>query len=178
LIDAVVRIPQDDEQEIRLRSPFSSAAPQLRNYLGKLLDDVTVDPNTVIEGQIDVRTADALVLACVPGLSSETARAIVAKRNAAPPAGAERDTLAWLVLEDVIELTALRTLAPYLTVGGDCYSGQLIGWRDPRSATYRCTVFLDGRRRPARASGLQQWHQWGRGVALSAILASASKPME
>ena len=178
LIDATVRVPPSGEDEIRLSSPFSSANSERRDYLGKLLDDVTVDPNAVIEGQIDVLTADAVVLSGVPGLSTETAQAIVRGREESPPAGGQRDTLAWLVLEDVIELSTLRSLSRYLTVGGDCYSGQFIGWRDSRSAAYRCTVFLDGRRRPARACGLQQWHQWGRGFALSAILESDSRSME
>lgn len=190
LIDAAVRVPEQargsvssnraggENAEIVLASPFSSAPAALRDYLARLLDDVTVNANDVLVGQVDVLTAPVEVLRGVPQISAETAEQIVDKRNGQPSTTSDRQTLAWLVHEDIVSLSSLRPLLPWLTVGGDCYSCQVIGWRDRRSATYRCTVVLDGRTRPATRQQLQQWHAWGRGFSAAELMPAANRSTE
>ncbi len=175
LIDALVRIPDSQEGSVWIRSPFRRADVGDSNYLTKLAEELTVDPNPVINGQIDINAAPVEVLLGIPGISRETAERIAQARQTPPPAAtAPRTSIAWLLRENVVDLATLRQWYPWITVGGDCFHAQVIGFRDRFSPVYRCTVTFDGRERPAIRRGFQQWHLWGRGFAIDRLRTSES----
>ncbi|XZE55560.1 hypothetical protein SH139x_001575 [Planctomycetaceae bacterium SH139] len=172
LIDGRVSVPTAEGQKTLLRSPLSSDLEAMRDYLGDLVDQVTIDPNRVVAGQIDVMTAAPAVLMAVPGMDSQLVDGIISQRRSAGAVESDRSTVAWLVLEQVIDLPTFTKLLPWITVGGDCYSGQVIGFRDQVSPLYRCTVILDGRLQPAVVRNYQPWHAWGRGFPVESLLST------
>ncbi len=188
LIGAVVDLPaistsnpsssptnQTSPPKRTLRNPFSSDLSEVRNYLGRVLDDVTVELSPISEGRIDVTEAPVEVLAGVPGLDLSLAQRIVHHRSGSTkPSGTkqEQDTIAWLV--DVIDLAKLKELEPYLTCRSDVYSVQAIGYRDNQSAVYRTTATIDARQNPTQFRNQKVWHPWDRGFPIEQL--ADSKP--
>ncbi len=158
-----------------LRNPFSSDLSEVRNYLGRLLDDVTVDMSPVSEGRIDASEAPAEVLAGVPGLDLSLAQRMVQQRSGSTNAMTttqELDTIAWLL--DLVDLAKLKELEPYLTCRSDVYSVQAVGYRDSQSAVYRTTATIDARESPSQLRNQKVWHPWDRGFPIEQL--ADSKP--
>jgi len=172
----------------RVYSPWQDNIVDRGDYLETLVDDVTTESAAFLVGQIDVSASSAVVMMGVPGMTPMIASRIVDARRGTVSADANRDTVAWLVLQDVIDIQTLQQWFPWVTVGGDCYSGQAVGFRDPLSPVFRCTFVIDGRPGirgrtsvglntapdPAPASSVrigrfQHWHGWGRGFDLSRL---------
>ena len=153
-----------------LRNPFSSDLSSVRNYVGIVLDDVTVDASPVAEGRIDVSEAPIEVLAGVPGLELALAQQIVQQRSRSLDTSSktqELGTIAWLI--DIVELAKLRELEPYLTCRSDVYSVQAIGYRDNQSAVYRTTATIDAREYPTQLRNQKVWHPWDRGFPIEQL---------
>ena len=173
-------------------SPWQDTILDRGDYLESLVDDVTTESEAFLVGQIDVTASPSVVMMGVPGMTPVIASRIVDARRGTLSADANRDTVAWLVLQDVIDIQTLQQWFPWITVGGDCYSGQAIGFRDPLSPVFRCTFVIDGRpgirsrasvglntasepaAQPAPAASVrigrfQHWHGWGRGFDLSRL---------
>ena len=158
-----------------LRNPFSSDLSEVRNYLGRVLDDVTVDMSLVSEGRIDASEAPAEVLAGVPGLELSLAQQMVQQRSGSTNAmttSQELDTIGWLL--DVVDLAKLKELEPYLTCRSDVYSVQVVGYRDSQSAVYRTTATIDARESPTQLRNQKVWHPWDRGFPIEQL--ADSKP--
>jgi hypothetical protein len=164
MIDRVVSVPAADGTIRTIPSPWRDTRDAWGDYLETLIDDVTTDPSAFVDGQIDVSDAPLEVLMGVPGMTPSAAGRIIEARRGAVAIGSGRDSVAWLVLQDVVDLATLRQWFAWITVGGDCYSGQAIGFRDSTSPVFRCTFVVDGRRGPVH----QGTSVGGSGAAFSA----------
>lgn len=163
LVDALVVVESSPGERLSLVSPFRGGVSEMGNYLDSLVDDVTVDPNRVIEGQIHAFEAPAEVLRAIPGIDESVVDRLVQRRGDGQGRAAKSFTVAWLVTEEVLDWENFKTIFPWITMRGDCYSAQVIGFRDENSAVFRGTMIFDGRERPSVVRNFQQWHQWGRG---------------
>ncbi len=153
-----------------LRNPFPSDLSSVRNYLGRVLDDVTVDVSTALEGRIDVSEAPVEVLAGVPGLELAIAQRIVQQRSKSLDASSktqELGNIAWLL--DIVDLSKLKELEPYLCSRSDVYSVQAIGYRDNQSAVYRTTATIDATEYPTQILNQKVWHPWDRGFPIEQL---------
>jgi len=172
LVGATVEIRQPKGNPLPMRSPFSDDFGDRSNYIRALVDDVTVNPSPVIVGQVDVMEASRAVLLGVPAMTAEIADQIIQRRAAqsssAPPSGTEasRDTIAWLFVENIVDLPTLIKIQPWITVGGDCYHAQIVAFKDPFSPTFRCTVTLDGTAPHVAVRNFRQWDAWGKGFSI------------
>ena len=185
LIGAIVEMPpagvssnatnqtgQPSTTKQSLRNPFSSDLGEVRNYLGRLLDAVTVDISPIAEGRVDVSDAPVEVLAGVPGLDFPTAQRLVQQRSASTnstnsTSTQQTDTIAWLL--EVVDLNKLKELEPYLTWRSDVYSAQSVGYRDSQSAVYRITATIDARQNPTQLRDQKVWHPWDRGFPIEQL---------
>ena len=183
LVGAVVDLPsvsasnssssstgQSSQVKRTLRNPFSSELSEVRNYLGRVLDDVTVEISPISEGRIDVSEAPVEVLAGVPGLDLSLAQRMIQQRSGSTntmTTTQELDTIAWLL--DVVDLAKLKELEPYITCRSDVYSVQAVGYRDSQSAVYRITATIDARESPAQLRNQKVWHPWDRGFSIEQL---------
>lgn len=161
----------------RVRSPFLAENAVGDNYLVKLLDEVTVQANPVVQHRIDINQAPLVVLLSVPGMDRQTAEAIVQGRLQRETRSSESGlptTTAWLLQQGIVDLSRFIQLEPFLTARSDVYSCQAIGYRDMRSAVYRCTVTIDATQTPAKLRNLQTWHHWDRGFDIQAFATTSS----
>ncbi len=152
-----------------LRSPFSNEMAEVRNYLRRLLDQSTVDPQPIAEGKIDVSEAPLEVLIAIPTMDIELAKRIIEQRSANRGDEGPRDTLAWMVESGLVDVARLRSLEPFATSRSDVYSVQSIGYRDPVSPVYRTTAIVDARQIPALTYQQQIWHPWDRGFDIAEL---------
>ena len=81
--------------------------------------DLTVSTNSVIEGLVNVNTASATVLACLPGLDAEKADALIAARTGQT----EQHSIAWV--KDALEGQVLVQLGPFITGRSYVYSADI-----------------------------------------------------
>jgi DNA uptake protein ComE-like DNA-binding protein len=79
----------------------------------EILDAFTTNPDQFRMGTVDLLTAPAVVLRCVPGITPEAATEIVERREKLD--GARRGTVAWPVLEDIVKPEEFELAVDYLT---------------------------------------------------------------
>lgn len=163
LMDTIVRIPSESGSSTVIVSPFLSEMAQQSDYLGKLLDDVTVTPNEHLVGVVDVNSAPVEVLMGIPGMNSSIAqRCVQVRQTQSTTPTSETYHIGWLLTQSVCNLQTLKQLHPYLAARSDVYQVQVIGYRDDISPTFRASAIIDGRVSPARVRQFQHWQNWGR----------------
>ena len=72
-------------------------------------NDVTTSTNALLEGLVNVNTATATVLACLPGLDAEKADALIATRSGTDT----QHSIAWL--KDALEAQVAEQVGPFIT---------------------------------------------------------------
>lgn len=80
---------------------------------GPALDALTVSPDPYIPGLVDLSSAPAQVLACVPGIDETAAAEIVAARSRLD--AATRASVAWPVVQGILKPDAFETAVDHLT---------------------------------------------------------------
>lgn len=102
--------------------------------LPALLDSFTTTSEPQRKGLINVNTASIAVLATVPGIDLPLAESIVSARRSISPE--RRNSLAWLLQEDVVDVLRFKTIAPHLTTRSLQYGFHVVGFGVP-SGRYR-----------------------------------------
>jgi hypothetical protein len=162
LIGVQIAVPDGSGGQVILESPFQRASNEPVPWIHQLLDDVTLIPKPSIFGRINVMEASPEVLASIPGIDATLAQQIVQKRTEIAGSPEDQRSVGWLLAQQLVDLTTMKKLAPELTMGGNVFSGQVIGFRDDQSAIYRCTVILSALDQPL-VRHVENWHAWGRG---------------
>ncbi len=116
--------------------------PLPRELARPIVDRLTVTDEPVLAGRVNVNTAPAEVLACLPGLDAETAEAIVAYRGQGP---SQPETVGWLLAEplrDALTAEQFATSCEYLTARSQQFRVQWV-FLDPadEAAHYGQAVF-------------------------------------
>jgi DNA uptake protein ComE-like DNA-binding protein len=165
LIDARVAIPDESSERPRIYvSPFTSDPGQMRDYLPKLMDQVTVRSGSPIFGRVNVNQAPREVLMGLPGLDAAIADRIVSARSLLPLDDTGRQHAVWLLTEGIVDRRQMLRLERYVTAGGDVGRAQILGYFDLRSPCMRFATIVDGTDRPARQVYYKDLRRLGRGV--------------
>ncbi|MCL2120530.1 MAG: hypothetical protein FWH27_19115 [Planctomycetaceae bacterium] len=128
-------------------SPFSCNEPAKYERFLRLLDEATTDPAIVVRGRINVNEAPRLVLEAVPELTPELVTAILERRES----NSEKHRHAvWLLAEQIVDLTTMKTLLRRLTTGGDVYRIQVVGFFEHDPMFYRAEAVLDATVKPPK----------------------------
>ena len=96
-----------------------------------VVDRFTVRPTEEaaqqIQGLININTAPAAVLRLVPGLDAEAIDAILANREIT---GQPRDTIAWPLVEELVDPASYKQAAPYLTASAYQFHVEILAYGD------------------------------------------------
>ena len=177
LVDAIVTIPDpsgDKNASKSYRSPLRSDRSGDANLLVQFCDRVTTETRSRLRGRVNIMEADRGVLAMLPGLQSEQVDRLVTARTQQPAGEANRLHAAWLLAEQVVDLPAMRRLWPYVTVGGDVFTTQVVAVYDEESPAMRCEVVVDGARESLPVVRYHDLRRLGRGFAAAALRAPES----
>ncbi len=118
-------------------------SPVTLEHLPTLLDRTTPLPpdQKTIPGLININTAPPLVLRCIDGLSPDQIGAILEARERVGPE--EKATIAWLLLEEVIDLDTFERIAPRITARGQQFTIEALGYADHIGMVTRLQAVVD-----------------------------------
>ena len=147
-------------------------------------DVATVDSGKRVSGRININLASLPVLLTIPGMTETLADQIVAGRDrTAGATGGDQRNVTWLIAEGLVTLEELKPIFPWITTGGDVYSGQVVGYFDAGTARARAKIVLDcsgtqdGSGRPARLLSWKDLSQFGPGFSRT-VLSTLVEPDE
>lgn len=152
LVDVNVRIDVDRRDTV-LKSPWKGDVRFFERQLPALEEILSVSGESSIPGRINLNLASREVLLTVPGIDAGIADRIIAtrqRRSSGARRSPSRTTVSWLLTERIVDLAAMRTLAPHLTGQGDVVSGYSIGHRDGSDTAVAIEFVIDGSGRRAR----------------------------
>lgn len=128
VLEASVRSKDEQGKETDVASGIT------KEELPLVLDLFTTDAKERLEGLVNIGTADAVVLATLPGIDPALAETIVSTRGGL---GADRRaTIAWLFQEGIVDAARFKAIAPHITTGSHQFSFHVIGYGVP-SGRYR-----------------------------------------
>lgn len=163
LIDATVTI--DDQT---FRSPLTRDPTAMAEYLPLLMDNLTTHGHQKLPGRLNINECPAELLYAIPGLTAESAEAILEARG--QQAESENRLFeTWPLVEGLITLETMRAILPLVTTGGDVYTAQVIGYHETTSAATRLQVVVDGTGPNPRVAMFRDLSHLGRGFDLSVL---------
>jgi DNA uptake protein ComE-like DNA-binding protein len=152
LVGAEVEVEEEGQDDPTvLESPYSAVPGMAGEALNELFDHVTAQPSELIPGRVNINQASRVVLQGIPGMTQEMVDQILGMRQPDPVgADPQRRHAVWLFSQAVATLDEMKSLAPYVTCGGNVYRAQAIGYFDAGGPAVRVEVILDATTSPAR----------------------------
>lgn len=176
LIGVKVAVPTSDPQKPQIvASPFVDEPGQMRDYLPRLMDRVTIRSGAPIGGRVNINLAERAVLQGLPGIDESLAERIVSARTQSADADRSRQTTGWLLSEGLVTREQFRALEPWVTTRGDVGSAQILGYYGPQGPVARFETVLDGTERPARQLYYRDLRRLGSGILVDLIDATETQ---
>jgi hypothetical protein len=151
LVGTNVRIDIEQKETI-LKSPWSAEPAEIERFWSDLNDRLSLSDDEILAGRININEAPLTVLLSVPGMTEPLADAILSRRRSLVGTSEftrRQQTLAWLLVERLVDLKQLRKIAPFLTTGGDVFRGIAIGHTDGTQSAISYHFVIDATRSPA-----------------------------
>jgi type II secretory pathway component PulK len=165
LIGVRIAIPTGEKDKKKIfASPFTDDPARMRDYLPKLMDQVTVRSGVPIIGRVNVNLAPREVLATIPGFDGALAERIISARTLVAADDPARHHAVWLLTEGIVDRQHMQRIEPWVTAGGDVGRAQIVGYYDVRSPYMRFETVVDGTLRPARQVYYKDLRRLGRGM--------------
>ena len=153
LLGSTVRIDVEGKDTV-LKSPWTLNTDRLDGLIADLEARFTTSDEERIEGRIRISQAARPVLLAVPGLRPETVDQILKVRNSRRVDQRYR-SVAWLLIEKVLDLESLRQVAPSITAGGAVYSGVSWGLDENHRIAVGIRFLLDRSQNPVELLKLE-----------------------
>lgn len=128
VLEAHVKVKNEQGQEADVPSGIT------KEELPRVLDLFTTETAPRREGLINLNTANAFVLATLPGVDLSLAESMVSARSSLSPE--RRSTIAWLFQDGVVDAAQFKRLAPQLTTRSFQFQFRVVGYGVP-SGRYR-----------------------------------------
>jgi len=130
LVDQWVTVEDDEGETVYLRSPVTVETIGLS--LVTAMKQLTVYEGESIPGRINIMQAPRRVLEGIPGLTSQLIDNIIQVREFEldDPGFLDlnRNYETWLLTEFRVDIPTMRSLMPYICVGGDVYNAEVVGY--------------------------------------------------
>lgn len=173
LIDAEVTVGEGEEA-VTYASPFFGEPALMAEYLPLLMDQLTSQDIDVLPGRIHLNEAPAEILSGLTLVDEETI-ALILEARAASSAGTsggssgDRNHETWPLTEGIVTIDQMRALLPLVTVRGNVYRAQVIGFDDVRGLAARGEVIIDATTLNPRVVAYRDLSHLGRGFDLSVL---------
>ena len=142
LIDASF-IANIEGREVRFTSPLTASPIQMSLYLPMLMDKVTTVEAPMLPGRININEAPREILGGLPGMTDEILDKLVESRSSQSDTE-NRKYETWPMVEGILTLDQMKTIAPLVTGGGDVMRVQCIGYFEQSSGFARTEAVIDG----------------------------------
>jgi hypothetical protein len=153
-----------------LASPFPDVPGATSTFLTPLMENCTINPSPIIPGRININQAPRVVLAGIPGMTSEMVDQIISQRVVNPKdADTSRRYETWLLDDGIVTLDQMKSLMPFVTGGGSVYRAQVIGYFDEGGPAARLEVVIDATASPPRVVFWRDISHLGRGYPVEIL---------
>ena len=167
LIDAKFTATVDGEQ-VTYTSPLTSSPIAMAIFLPTIMDKLTAVEATVLPGRISINEAPREILAGLPGMSSEILDSLIEARATAAD-NQNRKFETWPMVEGIITLEQMRTIAPLVTGGGDVYRVQSVGYFEQTAGFARVEAVIDASGQVPIVALYRKMDHLGRGFSQSTL---------
>jgi hypothetical protein len=177
LIGVEVEVTIDGEKTT-LESPWTTDGGSMSQYLPEILDALTINTNSLVDGRININEARMEVLMGIPGMTEQLASSIVSSRsigaNGEAPASIPPShlTAGWLMIEGLVDQETMKTLDKYLTARGDVFRAQVLGYFESGGPIARVEAVIDATELPARVIFMRDLSELGAGYPKPALAAA------
>jgi len=130
-------------QQIRFTSPLTSSPVQMALYLPMLMDKVTTVEAPMLPGRININEAPKEILAGLPGITDEILEKLIESR-ASQSDTENRKYETWPMVEGILTLDQMKSIAPLVTGGGDVMRVQSVGYFEQTAGFSRTEAVIDG----------------------------------
>jgi len=121
-----------------------TASPvQMALYLPMLMDKVTTVEAPMLPGRININEAPKEILSGLPGMTDEILEKLIESR-ASQSDTENRKYETWPMVEGILTLDQMKTIAPLVTGGGDVMRVQSVGYFEQTSGFARTEAVIDG----------------------------------
>jgi hypothetical protein len=142
LVDAQVTASVNG-QDITYMSPLTSSPIQMAIYMPTLMDKVTSVEAPMLPGRININEAPREILAGLPGITSDILDKLIESRSqSADTENRKHET--WPMVEGILTLQQMKSIAPLITAGGDVMRVQSVGYFEQSSGFSRAEAVIDG----------------------------------
>lgn len=170
LLQSRVQIGGIPGQGTVVECPLTIHPEGSHELLWQLYDDLTVSPLPYLKGRVNINTAPAEVLRSLPGLDKALADQIVAARSGTGNGEKSHDDHPyWIYTEGLVDITRLKELSPFLTVGGDTHRTQIVAFSEKSRLSQRVELVLDASEKPTRRVMWKDLQVLGRGFPWDSI---------
>jgi hypothetical protein len=179
LIGVRVTVSSQGGQAATMETPFPADVLAMNEYLPMLLDNVTVNPESIIPGRININHAPRPLLLGIPGMPEELVDLIIESRGAAQENALENPNYrfpTWLMTDGLLitedgapDLAMMKQLVPFINAGGDVYRAQVVGYYQGFGASARVEVVIDGSGLAPRVLFWRDLSHLGRGYPLEVL---------
>ncbi len=144
LVGATVTLPGGRTTWLRFDSPLGSNRSGWAGQLEYLMDQITVNPNPIIEGRINIDEAPREVLLAIPGIDPTTADRILAARFLSADGRVAHVHATWILEQGVVDLGRMKELMRFCTTGGDVFQANIVAYIPQTAWFLREIVAIDG----------------------------------
>jgi len=108
------------------------------------LDQVSLSSEKRSAGRVNINQASRPVLRSVLDLSQLAVDQIISRRTQEVDRvrGDQRHSI-WILAKGIVTLEEMKKIDPFITTGGEVYSGQVVGYFDSGSPVARIEVIFD-----------------------------------
>ena len=176
LIGAQVR-GQVAGEETTLESPWADDPSEMQGFLPELLDVLATTSEEFIEGRVNISQARREVLLGIPEMDEQLVKAILAAQAygvGGDLTGGSRATTGWLLIEGLVELEQMRKLDKYITLRGDVFRVQVVGYYDAGGPVSRLEAVIDASQAPPKIVSFRDLTDLGWGYSRSLLQSSGT----
>jgi len=145
LVEAYVEVEDENGEIVFLRSPINVETLGLAMTTG--MRSLTVYEGESIPGRINIMQAPRRTLEGIPGMDSDLIDRIIQVREFEldDPGFLDinRNYETWLLTEFLVDIPTMKTLMPFICVGGDVYQAEVVGYFGDGVGTSRAEAIID-----------------------------------
>lgn len=145
LVETYVELEDQNGEPVFLRSPINIET--LGISMTTAMKSLTVYEGESIPGRINIMQAPRRTLEGIPGMDSDLIDRIIQVREYELDdpefLDINRNYETWLLTEFLVDVETMRSLMPFICVGGDVYQAEVIGYFGDGVGTSRAEAIID-----------------------------------
>lgn len=145
LVETYVETTDENGDTVYLQSPINLQS--LGIAMTTAMKSLTVYEGESIPGRINIMQAPRRTLEGIPGMDSDLIDTIIQVREYELDdpdfLDINRNYETWLLTEFLVDLPTMRSLMPFICVGGDVYQAEVIGYFGDGVGTSRAEAIID-----------------------------------